>query len=78
MPNKSLDADYIKNLLNPVKKTQVQTTKEVVIQFVTETKPDPLRLPQAGEMQDGDKGDIWVQWIKQHRKGAIALIERWG
>lgn len=73
---KPLTQEQLQELLYPPKKTVVRKT-EPAAQFVVKLKPDPLKLPQAGEPQKGDKGDIWAQWIKQGRTGARELIERW-
>lgn len=78
MADRVLDADYIRNLLAGDKKKAVQKPQEIKGQFALTLKPDPLKLPQSGYEQKGDKGDIWVQWVKQGRTGAAELIERWG
>lgn len=81
MANKVLDADYIKSLFAGDKKKlpkpeNIAKTAQAV--FADTLKPDPLLRPQAGYEQKGEKGDIWAQWIKQHRMGATDLVERWG
>lgn len=39
---------------------------------------DWFKKPMAGEKDPGDKADIWLMWVKQGRKGAVELIEKYG
>lgn len=77
MADKVLDADYIRNLLAGDKKKAI-SKEPPKVQFATAYKSDPIKLPQAGYPVQGDRGDIWAQWVKQGRTGAAELIERWG
>lgn len=77
---KRLDADYIKNLLSGKRESKPKPPRpdDTPVHVSSIKKPDPLKLPRAGDPQPGDKGDIWAQWVKQGRTGAAELIERWG
>jgi len=80
MTSKVLDTDYINRLLNPPKKVKTQVVEQIVA-FDDYGEPrgfDILKVSQPGYEQKGDRGDIWAQWIKQHRTGAADLIARWG
>lgn len=80
MSAKPLDSEYIKRLLSGKRTLTDKPPRpdDSPAKFVIETKPDPLKVVQPGYEQPGDKGDIWAQWIRQHRTGATSLNERWG